>query len=510
MKPLYVALLIGFSVFFTVAKAQSTAQQLYAENCATCHGMDRGGYIGPGLNSERYANFPEIALAAIISAGMPGTLMPPWGKRLSTDEIAQLASFVKNNPKDELKWDMRDIRLSLEVYVADESSLPNQPTYPITNLDNLMAVMSRGTYSNGQKSKVVFFNGENNQIVGEIPTWKAPHLVDYHPNNPRWAYVKTDGGRVFKVDLFSMKAVRSIQVGFTGPSLAVSWDGRYIAAGSFVPNTAVILDANTLEPIKYFDLKGISPDGEMVSADSGSITATPYGNYFAIALEKAGQVWIISLDKSGMPVTKIKNVGRHLHDAFLTKDGRYLTIAAYDDNKLVVIDFETKKVVKDIPAGCTPHTGSGAITKIGSRMVAFGTNFGSGSSCDKTVVTIFDADTFEVIKQLPVIGGTESPAAHPQAPYVVVDIISGANADKIQFIDKESLKVVKTISVGGHSHFPEYTANGKYLYVSAGYAGNKVVIYDSQTLKKVKEVSLEVPAGIFSHARPKMVTIGLE
>jgi len=60
--------------------------------------------------------------------------------------------------------------------VADESSLPIQPTYPITNLDNLMAVMSRGTYSNGQKSKVVFFNGENNQIVGEIPTWKASGL----------------------------------------------------------------------------------------------------------------------------------------------------------------------------------------------------------------------------------------------------------------------------------------------------------------------------------------------
>jgi mono/diheme cytochrome c family protein len=152
LKPLYVALLIGFSVFLTAPKAQdnslsltNTGQQLYAENCATCHGMDRGGYIGPGLNSERYANFPEIALAAIISAGIPGTLMPAWGKRLSTDEIAQVASFIKNNPKEELKWDMRDIRHSLEVYVADESSLPTQPTYPITNLDNLMAVMSRGT-----------------------------------------------------------------------------------------------------------------------------------------------------------------------------------------------------------------------------------------------------------------------------------------------------------------------------------------------------------------------------
>jgi len=315
---------------------------------------------------------------------------------------------------------------------------------------------------------------------------------------------------VFKVDLYSMQAVRSVQVGFTGPSLAVSWDGRYIAAGSFVPNTAVILDADTLEPVKFLDLKGISPDGEMMEADSGSITATPYGNYFAIALEKAGQVWIVDLGKKDLPVTKIKNVGRHLHDAFLTKDGRYLTIAAYADNKLAVIDFETKKVVKDIPAGCTPHTGSGAITKVGNRMLGFGTNFGSGKKCDKTVVTVFDAGTFEVVKQVPVIGGTESPAAHPNAPYVAVDIISGMDADKIQFIDKKSLEVVKTINVGGHSHFPEYTADGRHLYVSAGYAGNRVVIYDSKTLGKVKEIPLEVPAGIFSHVRPKIVTVGLD
>lgn len=486
------------------------AEQLFAENCATCHGMDRGGYIGPGLNSSRFADFPEVALAGIITGGVQGTLMPDWGKRLSKTDIANLASLIKNTPKQDIKWDMWDVRNSIEVYVADESALPDKPVYDIGNMDNLMAVMARGRYSNGKNSKVVFFNDENHQIVGEIPTWKAPHIIDYHPTNERWAYVKTDGGKVFKVDLYSMQAVRSVQVGFTGPSLAVSWDGRYIAAGSFVPNTAVILDADTLEPVKFFDLKGIDPDGKMVEADSGSITATPYGNYFAIALEKAGQVWIVDLGKKGLPVTKIKSVGRHLHDAFLTKDGRYLTIAAYADNKLAVIDFETKKVIKDIPAGCTPHTGSGAITKVGNRMLGFGTNFGSGDKCDKTVVTVFDASTFEVVKQVSVMGGTESPAAHPNAPYVAVDIISGSDADKVQFIDKKSLEVVKTVNVGGHSHFPEYTAAGKHLYVSAGYAGNKVVIYDSNTLDKVKEISIEVPAGIFSHVRPKIVTVGLD
>ena len=93
----------------------------------------------------------------------------------------------------------------------------------------------------------------------------------------------------------------------------------------------------------------------------------------------------------------------------------------------------------------------------------------------------------------------------------MVDIVgTGPDADKIQLIDKETLEVVKTIAVGGHSHFPEYTARGDYLYVSAGYQGDKLVIYRSDTFEKAAEVRMEVPAGIFSHVRPKIVTIGLE
>ena len=49
-----------------------------------------------------------------------------------------------------------------------------------------------------------------------------------------------------------------------------------------------------------------------------------------------------------------------------------------------------------------------------------------------------------------------------------------------------------------------------YLYVSAGYGGNKLVIYDSHTMKKVKTFSMKVPAGIFSHMRARAVVLGLE
>jgi DNA-binding beta-propeller fold protein YncE len=269
-----------------------------------------------------------------------------------------------------------------------------------------------------------------------------------------------------------------------------------------------MLDAKTLQPVKLLELKGVDLDGNMVESDSGINIATPYAGYFAIALENSGQVWIIDYGRPDMPIYKIKNVGRHLHDAFLSPDGRYLMVASYADNIVAAVDLKEKRVVKRLPGGCQPHVGSGAVLQSGGRTLGFGTNI---RGCDRNVVSVWDLETWELVKEIPVMGPTESPAAHPRAPYVAVDIVgTGPDADKIQFIDKERLEVVKTIEVGGHAHFPEYTARGDFLYVSAGYHGDELVIYRSDTLAKVKTFDIETPAGIFTHVRPKIITVGLE
>ena len=482
--------------------------QVYEDYCASCHGMDLGGYIAPGVNSTRYDGVEGADLVDLISDGVEDTLMPGWGKKLSKEDILAVADYIVKTPVRDIEWTMDDIRKSVKVYVQDESKLPNAPTYAIGSMRDIMAVTARGTYAR-DGSKVVFFNGANNEQIAELPVDRAPHIVNYDPSNERWAYLKTDGGRIYKIDLYTMQAVRSVQVGFTGPSLAVTFDGKYVVAGSFVPNTAVLLDAKTLEPLKYFKLEGIDPDGKQVEGDSGSITATHFGPYVSISLEQTGQVWIVDTSTPNFETTKIKNVGRHLHDSFLSEDGRYMYIAAYDDNKLSVIDFKTKSMVGAIATGCQPHTGSGAIFKNkAGRNIGVGTNIGAHCDDDR-FVTLFDADSFEVIKQLKVSGKTESPAAHPNAPYVIVDIVEGDDMDKLALIDKETLSVSKLLEVGGHAYFPEYTANGKFIYASAGYDGNKLVIFDSTSLEKVKEVDMESPAGIFSHDRPRWGTVGL-
>jgi nitrite reductase (NO-forming)/hydroxylamine reductase len=186
------------------------AAELYAAHCAVCHGADRSGYIAPALSPTSLKRFTEAQLGFKIKTGGVRTLMPAhpsWGERLSTNEIAKLAALIKNAPLQATSWGMKDISASLTVYVADERALPAKPGYSIDDMDDLMAVMARGHYAAGEASKVVFFNGATNEQIGEVPTFHAPHLADFHPRDERWIYVTTDGGYVFKIDLYSLQAV---------------------------------------------------------------------------------------------------------------------------------------------------------------------------------------------------------------------------------------------------------------------------------------------------------------
>ena len=506
------------------AQDLARAERLFAQHCAVCHGADRGGYIAPALNRDA-TKLNHAQVAAKISGGIPPTLMPAhpsWGSSaLSAADRELLATLITTQPRTTPSWGIDDVRGSLQVLVADESKLPAAPRFRIGHIDDLMAVMSRGRLAVGAEAKVLFFDGRTHKKVGEVATGYAPHLMDFHPTQPRWAYVRDDIGYVHKIDLYSMRTVRKVRAGLNGTSLAVSRDGRYVAAGSYVPRTMVILDAGTLEPVRLLELAGIDPDGKMVQADAGIITATPFANVFVVALEQAGQVWVVDLDKPDMPVTAITGVGRHLHDGFLSPDGRFLVVSSYDDHLNAVIDLAEARIVRKIPAGCKPHLGSGAVVRSNGRLVGIGTNIGE-ADCKQFEVTVFDMSSFDVVKRIPVIGPTESPAAHPLAPYVIVDIVgAGPNANKLQFIDKDSLEVVRTLEVAGtlgHSHFPEYTARGDYFYVSVRYrgdrslgaSGGRLVVFDSHTLEQVKSFAVDVPAGVFSRVRARSVVVGLQ
>lgn len=54
--------------------------QIYAENCAVCHGEDGQGRIGATLAKDWPSIRPDLRVRDTIERGIPGTLMPAWGQ----------------------------------------------------------------------------------------------------------------------------------------------------------------------------------------------------------------------------------------------------------------------------------------------------------------------------------------------------------------------------------------------------------------------------------------------
>ncbi|MDT8306448.1 MAG: c-type cytochrome [Anaerolineae bacterium] len=76
----------------------AASEPLYAQSCATCHGTDgQGTPRAPALNVQsffaRVTN--DVALAQIITLGVPGTAMPAWGDRLGSTEIDAIAAYIR-------------------------------------------------------------------------------------------------------------------------------------------------------------------------------------------------------------------------------------------------------------------------------------------------------------------------------------------------------------------------------------------------------------------------------
>ncbi|MBC7545133.1 MAG: c-type cytochrome [Candidatus Sericytochromatia bacterium] len=76
------------------ATAIAAGKQVFAQNCAACHGPEGKGLIGPNLTDETwlYGGKPE-QIAKTITEGAPKG-MPAWGPILGPTKIPQAAAFV--------------------------------------------------------------------------------------------------------------------------------------------------------------------------------------------------------------------------------------------------------------------------------------------------------------------------------------------------------------------------------------------------------------------------------
>jgi len=76
-----------------------SVDEFYQANCASCHGANRQGGVGPALVPDRLVE-PDDFYFNTIAHGRPGTLMPAWSDLgLSDSEIRALVEYLRTPPR---------------------------------------------------------------------------------------------------------------------------------------------------------------------------------------------------------------------------------------------------------------------------------------------------------------------------------------------------------------------------------------------------------------------------
>ena len=74
---------------------------IYAVNCASCHGVEGQGGIGPALNSQQFLeSSSDEQTIALIAVGVPGSLMSAYsldfGGSFTSEQIEAIATFIRS------------------------------------------------------------------------------------------------------------------------------------------------------------------------------------------------------------------------------------------------------------------------------------------------------------------------------------------------------------------------------------------------------------------------------
>ena len=86
--------------------------QLFATNCAQCHGKDATGGSAPTLNAREFLkSTTDEQMHVLVSGGISGTQMPAWsvdyGGTMTDEQVAQIVTYLRSlepNAPSVPKW----------------------------------------------------------------------------------------------------------------------------------------------------------------------------------------------------------------------------------------------------------------------------------------------------------------------------------------------------------------------------------------------------------------------
>ncbi|MHA1153927.1 MAG: cytochrome D1 domain-containing protein, partial [Alphaproteobacteria bacterium] len=271
--------------------AEPDAGALYAEHCATCHGVGRLGGQGPALLPANLRRLRKSKAGKVISDGRAATQMPGFSEQLSRADIAALTAFVYQPLAQVPQWGAAEIEAS-RVFDAAAAALGDRPVFSADPL-NLFVVVESGDHH------VTILDGDRFEPIHRFQSRFALHGGPKFTPDGRFVYFASRDGWVTKFDIYNLVVVAEVRAGINTRNLAISADGRFLAVANYLPHTLVLLDATDLSLLRV--IPAVDRSGKESSRVSAVYQARPR-NSFIVALKDIPEIWEITTDENAPPV----------------------------------------------------------------------------------------------------------------------------------------------------------------------------------------------------------------
>jgi len=480
---------------------------LYVEHCSACHGVDRLGGQGPALIPEALVRLRSNAAHDVIKDGRPATQMLGYSDKLSPDAIASLVKYIYTPLDQAVAWGAAEIDASRELHKA-----PPKATKPVFASDplNLFVVVETGDHS------VTILDGDTFEPIHRFKSRFALHGGPKFTPDGRYVFFASRDGWITKFDLWTLTVLAEVRAGINTRNIAISKDGKHIAAANYLPHSLVMLSTETLEIERIFDATDRSGATSRVSA----VYQNPVRNSFIVAMKDVPEIWEISTDPDAPPVygafvhsrqpgleegvpespgglfaRRRIAISEPLDDFYFDPSYHNLLGASRDGANAVAINLDVRKQVARVDLPGMPHLGSGiAWTWQGKKVMAT-------PHLKEGKISVIELDGWSVVKSIPTSGPGFFMRSHEKSRYAWADAMMGRTSkDTLQLVDKETLEVARTLTpapgkVAAHVEFDRY---GRHALVSIWENDGALVVYDAETLKEVKRLPMSKPSGKYN------------
>jgi nitrite reductase (NO-forming)/hydroxylamine reductase len=336
------------------------ATRIFFERCAGCHGVLRKGATGKPLTPDITREKGTDYLKALITYGSPAG-MPNWGSsgELSSEQVDIMARFLQQEPPAPPEFGMDDMKASWSVLVAPEDR-PERPMHD-RNIENFFSVTLRDS------GQVAIIDGDTKEIFSIIKTGYAVHISRLSASG-RYVYTIGRDAKVDMIDLWMDPPARvaEIKIGLEARSVETSkyegYEDRYAIAGAYWPPQYVIMNGDTLEPLRVVSTRGMTVDTQEYHPEPrvAAIVASHEYPEFIVNVKETGHILLVNYaDIDNLSVTDI-GAARFLHDGGWDRTKRYFLTAANQSNKIAVVDSRDRNLEALVDVDKIPHPGRGA------------------------------------------------------------------------------------------------------------------------------------------------------